>query len=151
VLYGGGDVFNNGPALGDTWVWNGTTWSPKCGTTMPGATVLCAPGPQDLVSAATGPTGAVLYGGQTNDGAGNTTLHGDSTAWRQICSACAPGARARRGHFSNEQAALKVLYLVATQRRPNRENLTGTIKGWKHILNALATHYGDRIAIPNHR
>jgi hypothetical protein len=25
-----------------------------------------------------------------------------------------------RGHFPNEQAALKVLYLVATQRRPNR-------------------------------
>ena len=50
-----------------------------------------------------------------------------------------------RGHFPNEQAALKVLYLVATQRRPNRENLTGKINGWKHILNALTIHYGDRI------
>ena len=50
-----------------------------------------------------------------------------------------------RGHFSNEQAALKVLYLVATQRRPNRENLTGKTNGWKHILNALTVHYGDRI------
>jgi transposase-like protein len=50
-----------------------------------------------------------------------------------------------RGHFPNEQAALKVLYLVATTRRPNRENMTGRINGWKNILNALTVHYGDRI------
>jgi transposase-like protein len=50
-----------------------------------------------------------------------------------------------RGHFPNEQAALKVLYLVATQRRKNRENLTGRIHGWKQILNTLTVHYGDRI------
>jgi transposase-like protein len=51
-----------------------------------------------------------------------------------------------RGHFPNEQSALKVLYLVATQRRENRENMTGKINGWKHILNALTVHYGDRIS-----
>ena len=51
-----------------------------------------------------------------------------------------------RGHFPNEQAAMKVLYLVATTRRKNRENLTGKINGWKTILNALTVHYGDRIA-----
>ncbi len=28
---------------------------------------------------------------------------------------------------------------------PNRENLTGRINAWKHILNALTIHYGDRI------
>ena len=50
-----------------------------------------------------------------------------------------------RGHFPNEQAAMKVLYLVATTRRPNRENMTGRINGWKNILNALTVHYGDRI------
>ncbi|MBU3690344.1 MAG: IS256 family transposase [Acidimicrobiales bacterium mtb01] len=50
-----------------------------------------------------------------------------------------------RGHFPNEQAAMKVLYLVATTRRPNRENLVGRIAGWKHILNTLTVHYGDRI------
>ena len=33
-----------------------------------------------------------------------------------------PKAVRRRGHFPNEQAALKVLYLVATERRPNRSN-----------------------------
>ena len=51
-----------------------------------------------------------------------------------------------RGHFPNEQSALKVLYLVATTRRANRENLTGQINGWKQILNTLTIHYGDRVA-----
>ena len=52
-----------------------------------------------------------------------------------------------RGHFPNEQAALKVLYLIATRRRPNRQDLTGQIRGWKTILNTLTIHYGDRIAV----
>jgi putative transposase len=51
-----------------------------------------------------------------------------------------------RGHFPTEQAALKVLYLVATQKRENRANLTGKINGWKSILNTLSTHYGERIS-----
>jgi putative transposase len=50
-----------------------------------------------------------------------------------------------RGHFPNEQAAMKVLYLVAQQQHPGRANLMGRINGWKHILNALSVHYGDRI------
>ena len=50
-----------------------------------------------------------------------------------------------RGHFPTEQSALKVLYLVATERRANRSNPTGQINGWKIILNALTIHYGDRI------
>ena len=54
-----------------------------------------------------------------------------------------------RGHFPNEQAALKVLYLVATTRRANRENLTGRINNWKPALNALAIHYGDRLNAAN--
>lgn len=56
-----------------------------------------------------------------------------------------------RGHFPNEQAAMKVLYLVATAKKPNRENLTGRISGWKHILNTLTIHYGDRIDAAGHR
>jgi putative transposase len=56
-----------------------------------------------------------------------------------------------RGHFPTEQAALKVLYLVATARRPNRENLTGKINGWKKILNTLTMHYGDRTTATTNR
>jgi transposase-like protein len=52
-----------------------------------------------------------------------------------------------RGHFPNEQAAMKVLYLVATTRRQNRENMTGRIHNWKGVLNALTIHYGDRLTI----
>ena len=51
-----------------------------------------------------------------------------------------------RGHFPNEQAAMKILYLLATAKRKNRTNLTGKINGWKTILNTLTVHYGDRIA-----
>ena len=54
-------------------------------------------------------------------------------------------AAVRRGHFPTEEAALKVLYLTAIERRKNRTNPTGRINGWKHILNALTIHYGDRI------
>lgn len=56
-----------------------------------------------------------------------------------------------RGHFPNEQAAMKVLYLVAIHKRTNRENMTGQIAGWKHILNALTIHYGDRITAASYR
>ncbi len=45
---------------------------------------------------------------------------------------------------------MKILYLVAHQRRPGRANLIGKTNGWKHILNALTIHYGDRIAA-NHQ
>jgi transposase-like protein len=54
-----------------------------------------------------------------------------------------------RGHFPTEQAALKILYLVATERRPNRQNPAGKINGWKTILNTLTIHYGDRIEAAN--
>ncbi len=99
MLYGGGDVFNNGASLGDTWVWNGTQWTPECGTTTPGATSPCLPGPRDLVGEATGPTGVVLYGGRTVDASGNQTgpladsYLWNGSAWQQLCSPCAPGGR----------------------------------------------------------
>jgi putative transposase len=52
-----------------------------------------------------------------------------------------------RGHFPNEQAAMKVLYLLATTRRPNRTGLIGKVNGWKQILNALTIHHADRLEI----
>jgi transposase-like protein len=54
-------------------------------------------------------------------------------------------ATRRRGHFPNDQAALKVLYLVIRSPRPNRANVTGRTGGWKSVLNTLAIYYGDRI------
>ena len=46
---------------------------------------------------------------------------------------------------------MKVLYLVATTKRLNRENLSGRINGWKPILNTLTIHYGDRITAAGYR
>ena len=52
----------------------------------------------------------------------------------------------RRGHFPNDQAALKVLYLTIREKVPNRTNPVGQVNGWKSVLNALTIHYGDRLA-----
>ena len=54
-------------------------------------------------------------------------------------------ATRRRGHFPNDQAALKVLYLVINNPLKNRSNITGKVVGWKRALNTLAMHYGDRL------
>lgn len=56
-------------------------------------------------------------------------------------------ATRRRGHFPNEQAALKVLYLVIRTPQKNRTNITGRTHGWKAALNTLTMFYGDRIAL----
>jgi putative transposase len=56
-------------------------------------------------------------------------------------------ATRRRGHFPHEQAALKVLYLVIRNPRPNRTNVTGKTTGWKKALNTLAMYYGERITV----
>ena len=58
-------------------------------------------------------------------------------------------ATRRRGQFPTEQAAMKVLYLTAIERRKNRTNPTGRINGWKKILNTLTMHYGDRVTPTN--
>jgi hypothetical protein len=59
-----------------------------------------------------------------------------------------PGASriSRTGHGSRRSfGQLKVLSLVATERRKNRSDPTGRINGWTHILNIWTIHYGDRI------
>ncbi|MCS3790038.1 transposase-like protein [Tsukamurella ocularis] len=56
-------------------------------------------------------------------------------------------ATRRRGHFPDEQSALKVLYLACLERRHNRPNPSGQIAGWKSILNTLAITFGDRLEV----
>lgn len=56
-------------------------------------------------------------------------------------------ATRRRGHFPDEQSALKVLYLAIRHRETNRPNPTGRIAGWKNILNVLSMTYGDRLGL----
>ena len=78
----------------------------------------------------------------------SASLHGLGGSPRSVdCGPeCAvPAGRPPPGPLPNEQAALKVLYLVATERRKNRANPSGRSNAWKPILNALTIHYGDRI------
>lgn len=56
-------------------------------------------------------------------------------------------ATRRRGHFPNEQAALKVLYLAIRERDPGRSSPTGRVQGWKTALNAFVIHFGDRLIV----
>lgn len=54
-------------------------------------------------------------------------------------------ATRRRGHFTNEQAAFKILYLAVIHRQKNRPNPIGRVSNWNQVLNALAIHYGARL------
>jgi putative transposase len=54
-------------------------------------------------------------------------------------------ATRRRGHFTTEQAAMKVLYLVVKEKRRAGQNITARIPAWGQMLNALHELYGDRI------
>ncbi|MBQ1022770.1 IS256 family transposase [Micromonospora sp. C95] len=54
-------------------------------------------------------------------------------------------ATRRRGHFTTEQAAMKVLYLVVTEKRRAGQNIAARIPAWGQVLNALAEQYSDRI------
>ncbi|WP_457029704.1 IS256 family transposase [Kitasatospora sp. P5_F3] len=54
-------------------------------------------------------------------------------------------ATRRRGHFPDEQAALKVMYLMIRNPQPGRPNVTGRTRDWKEAINSLATFYGERV------
>ena len=58
-------------------------------------------------------------------------------------------ATRRRGHFPDVDAAMKALYLVIDDHRPNRANVTGKTRGWKSVINTLKLYYEDRITINN--
>jgi putative transposase len=62
-----------------------------------------------------------------------------NSRFRQACR--------RRGHFPDEQSALKVLYLVIRNPVKNRANVTGGTPGWKEAINSLTMYYGDRITL----
>lgn len=53
----------------------------------------------------------------------------------------------RRGHFPDEQSALKVLFLTIYRHEKSRPNPTGRINNWPPILNTLTTIYGDRLGL----
>jgi transposase-like protein len=60
-------------------------------------------------------------------------------------------ATRRRGHFPDDESALKVLYLASlkknTSSRGYDRNIYGRVANWKTILNVLLLTYGDRLQI----
>ena len=91
VLFGGSSNTNNGGTfLGDTWTWNGATWTQLSPATSPPA--------RGGASMAHDPaTGAmVLFGGFPNGNAGGSfgdTWSWDGTTWIQASPATSPPAR----------------------------------------------------------
>jgi transposase-like protein len=51
-----------------------------------------------------------------------------------------------RGHFPNEQSAIKILYLTIRRTDGRGGNVVGRVRNWKSVLNTLLLHYGDRIS-----
>ena len=53
-----------------------------------------------------------------------------------------------RGHFANDDAAIKLLYLGIRNIDTKRGGRTGTgTTGWKRVLNAFAIHHPGRLPI----
>ena len=50
-----------------------------------------------------------------------------------------------RGHFPNEQSAIKILYLSIKTKEIRGGNAIGRVRNWKLVLNTLLLHYGERI------
>ncbi|MCZ7525965.1 MAG: hypothetical protein M5U14_06000 [Acidimicrobiia bacterium] len=101
VLHGGiaATAAPGDPALADTWTWQDGTWTPRCGTSEPGATAPCGPGQRVHHGLATGPGGVILFGGAENQLGGPIPVHSDTwrwtgSAWTQVCAdgACGPVA-----------------------------------------------------------
>jgi hypothetical protein len=81
VLFGGYDGQNH---LGDTWLWNGTTWQPA----LPGP----APQPRQMHTTAFDPTRGtlVLFGGDDGVTSFNDTWEWQGFGWNQVATTTAP-------------------------------------------------------------
>ncbi len=79
ILFGGfPGPLGNAPE-GDTWRWNGTTWTRVC------TAATCGPGPRGLMAMAGNGTIAVMFGGITGSGLANDTWVFNGTGWSQVC------------------------------------------------------------------
>lgn len=85
VLFGGQLCFNCAP-LGDTWEWNGTTWSLAATT---------GPSPRSLYGIAFDSlrNRTILFGGSASTGNSSETWSWDGTTWTQLLPPLSPSAR----------------------------------------------------------
>ena len=111
VLYGGEVPGDGHDSFADTWVYRPSTgWVAQCGSSVAGATDACGPGPRSGGAMASGPTGAVLFGGGPTgiDGGGGPDVSTDTWvwnggAWTQVCApgTCGPDGRMFPGMAGN--------------------------------------------------
>jgi hypothetical protein len=86
VLFGGDGSTNSSGYLGDTWTWNGTTWTQQSPATSPSARYY------DSMAYDAATAQVVLFGGYNNGLLGDTwTWNG--TTWTQQSPAASPSAR----------------------------------------------------------
>lgn len=89
ILFGGSDVLGN--SVGDTWAWNGTTWTELHPATTPGTRILPAMTYDPVAQR------IVLFGGSVRTCTGicvdafkNDTWTFDGTTWAQVITPAAP-------------------------------------------------------------
>ena len=101
VLYGGQTPGSPAGVFADTWVYGPSTgWVAQCGSTAPGASAPCGPGPRASGGMARGATGPVLFGGSATGIDGGGAPRDDTWVWRdggwtQVCGpgTCGPSGR----------------------------------------------------------
>lgn len=95
VLFGGNPSGPSNPdPYADTWTIEGPSWTPRCGTSVPGADGACGPPARFAHGMGSGPNGVIMFGGaDAGGGALGDTWRWDGSAWAIVCDAtgCPPG------------------------------------------------------------
>ena len=104
VLFGGQGSQDSGDWLGDTWTWNGVTWSPVKTASSP-------PARADSTLSWDGDLGSdVLFGGQTPAGLLSDTWSFDGKSWVPLAPSTPPGPRSRAAASWDGSAAQLLLF-----------------------------------------
>lgn len=132
VVFGGTDT--TGARLGDTWEWNGTTWTDKTPVgTSPQARSFCAMA-YDWVNAK-----VLLFGG--NDGSAspyrNDTWSWDGTTWTQLSPANVPATRQQHLMVSRlDKQDIVMAVGQNTVRHADTWTWDGATNNWNQVLTA---------------
>jgi hypothetical protein len=96
--------------LGDTWEWDGTTWTQVAfGQTAPSARHAHAMAPEPVNG------GALLFGGTAGSG---ETWWWDGSAWQQLAPAAAPTARSHHA-LATDPFRSRIVLFGGTTTMPN--------------------------------
>lgn len=99
IVYGGSNGWFGDSRVGflaDTWIYDGLSWTPVCGTAVPGADHPCGPGARGGSSILDTSGGTYLFGGGRDDTAFNDVWRFNGSSWERVNdgSGIAPAPRA---------------------------------------------------------